>query len=343
MKPIYRLIVIIFLSQSSLVHANDYVLGDGYDVGLWNISGYTSIEVNLPNRQAANFIVDDFAIFVHGRINQYINPFFEGEYSNQSLWTEGDGVLSSGAGHVVLERLYNDIYFTDALSLRFGKMLAPVGEWNLIHAAPLVATTIRPLTTYINFSEFATGISLNYVEEQRSLLPSVSVYYQPDEEFLPKPLTSRPYRYKNISGIQLVYAHDLDWRAAFSMQHAELVNRNERQNLFSWDGRYDFDIFSVETQVSYNQIYGNQNRQRNNEWGGYLQLSVPITEDWSLVGRGESFTARDAKTSQQNAVLGINYRPNAALVWKLEYLLVDGNTTGTPLNEGIYTSVGVMF
>lgn len=342
MKPIHRLIVAIFLSQSSLVHADDYVLGHGYNVGLWNISGYTSIEMNLPNRQAANFTVDDFAIFVHGRINRYVNPFVEGEYSNQSLWTEGDGVLSSGAGHFVLERLYNDILFTDALLLRFGKMLAPVGEWNQIHAAPLVATTIRPLTTYLNFSEFVTGISLNYAAEQSSLLPSVSVYYQPDEEFLPKPLTSRPYHYKNLSGFQLVYAHDLDWRAAFSMQHAELVNRNERQTLFSWDGRYDFDIFSFETQASYNQIYGNQHRQRNNEWGGYLQLSVPVMEDWSLVGRGETFTARDAKTSQQNAVFGVNYRPNAALVWKLEYLLVKG-ATGTPLNEGIYTSFGVMF
>ena len=345
MNSIYRLILVIFLSQSMPVHADDYVLGHGYDLGSWNISGYTSIEVSLPNRQAASLRVDDFAIFFHGRVNQYINPFFEGEYSDQALWTEGDGVLSSGAGHFLLERLYNDILFTDALSLRFGKMLAPVGEWNLIHAAPLVATTTRPLTTYLNFSEFVTGASLNYVAEQNSNLPSVSVYYQPEQEFLPKPLSSRPYRYKNLAGIQLVYAHDLDWRAAFSLQHAELVNRNERQTLFTWDGRYDFDIFSVETQASYNQIVGTQPRQRNNEWGGYVQLSVPITEDWSLVGRGETFTGRDAKTSQQNAVLGVNYRPNTALVWKLEYLLVEGATTGTPppLNEGLYASFGVMF
>jgi hypothetical protein len=342
MKLINRLIFLSCFSQSPVIYADDYVLGHGYDLGSWNISGYATAELNLPNRQAAQFAIDDFSIFAHGRINRYINPFIDVEYYNQPLWLEGNGVLSS-SGRFALERLYNDSYVTDALFLRIGKMLTPVGEWNLIHASPLVATTIRPLTTYINFSEFVSGMSLNYVTEQQSLLPSVIVYYQPSEELLPKTLTSRTYRYKNISGIQLVYAHDLDWRAALSIQHAELINRNEHQTLFSWDGRYDFELFSVETQASYNQIYGNQahNRLRNNEWGGYLQLSIPITDEWSLVGRGETFSARDAKTSQQNAVFGTNYRPNTAMIWKLEYLVVKGEST--VLNEGVYASFGVMF
>jgi hypothetical protein len=342
MKTIKCLIFPVFLLSSATVYADDYVLGHSYNMGVWNISGYAAIEMNFPNRNAAEFVVDDIALFIHGRINSYLNPFFEGEYTKQPIWVEGDGVFSSSAGHFELERLYNDSYFTDSSFLRYGKMLSPVGEWNLIHAAPLVATTIRPLTTYVNFSEFTTGFSLNYITEQ-SLLPSVTVYYQPGQEFLPVKQTSRPYFYKNVSGIQLVYAHDLDWRAAFSMQHAELVNRNERQTLFSWDGRYDFDVVSLETQFSYNQIYGNQqSRQRNNEWAGYLQLSVPVTEEWSLIGRGETFTPRDAKTSQQNAVFGTNYRPNQAIVWKLEYLLVKG-VSDTNLNEGIYASFGVMF
>jgi hypothetical protein len=342
MNPIHRLILLTFLAQSPIIYADDYVLGHGYDTGSWNISGYATVELNLPNKRAADFTVDDFAVFIHGRINRYVNPFFEGEYYNQRLWREGDGVLSSGTGSFALERLYNDSYFTDALFLRLGKMLSPVGEWNQIHASPLVATTIRPLTTYLNFSEFVSGMSLNYVTEHNSLLPSATLYYQPSEELLPITLTSSPYLYKNISGLQLVYARDLDWRVGFAMQHSDVINRHEHQTLFSWDGRYDFDVFSLEMQASYNRIVGNPKiRQRNDEWGGYLQLTVPVIDDWSLIGRGETFTARDAKSSQQNAVFGINYRPNAALVWKLEYLFVKGATTN--LNEGVYGSFGVMF
>jgi len=41
-------------------------------------------------------------------------------------------------------------------------MLSPVGEWNEIHAAPLVLTTVRPAVTYQNFSEYLTGGSLLY-------------------------------------------------------------------------------------------------------------------------------------------------------------------------------------
>jgi hypothetical protein len=342
MKIISRLIFLPLLLSNMAASADDYVLGHGYDVGSWNISGYGAVELNLPNRQPSELVIDDFALFIHGRINNYINPFFEGEYTNQAIWVDGDGVLSSGAGRFELERLYNDSYLADSVFLRYGKMLSPVGEWNQIHAAPLVNTTVRPLTTYVNFSEYTTGLSLNYASEHDDL-PSVILYYQPEQEFLYLKKSSRPYRFKNVSGIQLVYSHDLDWRAGFSIQHAELLNRNERQTLFSLDGRYDFDVMSLESQFSYNQIYGNQqSRQRNNEWAGYLQLNVPITEDWSLIGRGETFTPRDSNTSQQNAVFGTNYRPNSALVWKLEYLLVKGGT-GTHLNEGIYASFGVMF
>lgn len=99
----------------------------------------------------------------------------------------------------------------------------------------------------------------------------------------------------------------------------------------------------METQFSYSYIYGyQQSRQRNDEWAGYLQLNVPINEGWSLIGRGETFTPRDSKTSQQNEVFGTNYRPNNARAWKLGYLLAKGRT-GTHLNEGIYDSFGVMF
>ena len=52
------------------------------------------------------------------------------------------GCFGVGHGDAVLEalteRYYNDAYLSDDLTLRFGKMLAPVGAWNLFHAAPLV-------------------------------------------------------------------------------------------------------------------------------------------------------------------------------------------------------------
>ncbi len=59
---------------------------------------------------------------------------------------------------LVLERLYIEYAFGDALRLRAGRFLTPVGQWNEIHAEPLTWTARRPLTTYRPFAKSMTGI-----------------------------------------------------------------------------------------------------------------------------------------------------------------------------------------
>lgn len=56
-----------------------------------------------------------------------------------------------------VERLYGEYFFSDALRLRVGRFLTPVGQWNERHAEPLTWTTLRPLTTYRAFAKSSTG------------------------------------------------------------------------------------------------------------------------------------------------------------------------------------------
>ena len=58
------------------------------------------------------------------------------------------------------ERLYGDFTLCDALNVRVGKFLTPVGRWNVIHAQPLVWTTSRPLATLLPFDPHTTGAML---------------------------------------------------------------------------------------------------------------------------------------------------------------------------------------
>ena len=60
-----------------------------------------------------------------------------------------------------VERMYADFFASDALVLRVGKFLTPVGRWNEIHADPLVWTTSRPTITFRPFSEDTTGLMLH--------------------------------------------------------------------------------------------------------------------------------------------------------------------------------------
>jgi len=322
--------------------ADSYTLGNGYNIGSWNLSGYSSIELHAPTQQQQkiSLALDEIAVFGQARFYQYLNPFFEIEYASQPIFTEGKGIFSK-AGRFDLERLYNDARVTDELTFRLGKMLAPVGEWNQIHANPLVATETRPLTTFLNFSEFISGISLNYNPESE-WLPEMKFYYQPWTELVPKNIKTRPVRYKNVSGIHLQYGDEFSGQIALSIQHAELTTRKERQTVYTMDGIYAFDWVKLSSQIFYASVYGAEiKRRRNHEWVGYLQLVAPITERWSLVGRGETFTQRDAIESQQNAVFGVNYRTQTTVVWKLEYVLHRGANLG--INEGVFGSFGMMF
>jgi len=321
--------------------ANPYTLGNGYNIGRWNFSGYTSSGLFVPVQPQglAELKIDDLAIFAQAKLHRYINPFIEVEYANQLLWAEKQGAFSS-TGDFILERLYNDMYWGNGVILRWGKMLAPVGEWNQIHANPLVATTIRPLTTYFNFSEFISGLSLNYVSQFR-WLPSVQLYYQPWREWLPEPLASHPVRYNEVSGINLKYGDEFSGQLGLSIQHAVLSHRSEQQIRFGLDGFYDFNWVKLRSHVFYTTISGTRQRQRNQEWGGYLQLLIPVSEQFNAVIRGESVTQRNQLKSHQNAVFGLNYRPDDAIVWKVEYAISQGAKLA--IREGLFASFGVIF
>lgn len=54
-------------------------------------------------------------------------------------------------------RLYGEYTVSDALRLRVGRFLTPIGVWNESPAEPLTWTPVRPLTTYRSFAKSATG------------------------------------------------------------------------------------------------------------------------------------------------------------------------------------------
>ena len=141
--------------MSTLCQAAGYRLGQGLQAGDFLFSGYGNFVAEEPRRHADKWTVDELSLFVNGAIDRWLNPFVEAELSSTTLIQEGGG--RDTFGRLVLERAYDDLYLTGADTLRLGKMLSPVGDWNLIHAAPLVPTIVRPLTTFHGFSEYSTA------------------------------------------------------------------------------------------------------------------------------------------------------------------------------------------
>lgn len=323
-------------------HAADYQLGEGYNLGLLNVSGYSNLVLNVPNAGATQLIMDDLSVFLSGRFNRYLNPFVEFELIGAPIFVEHRGFLNSGMPRLVMERAYNDVYISDEFALRVGKMLSPVGEWNTIHAAPLVWTTIRPLTTYYNFSEFASGVSLLY-NDANGQLPDVQIYYQPSDEFFRQPYSVKQFRYQHVGGMSVAFTSELEKRLGFSMQHAENSDTGAHQLLVALDGRITIDAFSLESQLTHTSIIkqGTTLLTRQNEWGGYLQAIYALNTQWSVVSRGEVFQSRYQQKTSNNVLLGVVYRPVTAVSFKTEYV----ETFGPQLDfsRGFYASMAVLF
>lgn len=340
---LYRFILAVFMLTNSFTSCAEHQNPNQYsNLDTWKIDSYTTITLKLPteNFSTSEFELDEFALLGQANISAYINPFFEVEFSNQPLWEKEHGVISH-LGHFDLERLYNEFHITNKFKLRIGKVLAPVGEWNQAHADPLIESINRPLTTYWNFSEFISGLSMLYKTES-SLLPNVHLYYQPWKELLPKTLKNRATRYQNVKGLNLNYGDDFLGQVGLSVQHADLTTRNESQTLYSIDGQYDFGILKINSQVSYIVITGTEKmRKRNYERAGFLQFVLPIKEGWAGVIRGETFLHRDSIKSQKTILFGVNYRPNNAVAWKFEYVSHYGEKL--KIQQGFYGSFGIMF
>lgn len=328
-------------STSGPVAADEgYELGRGLNLGPLNIAGYSSVAVNLPTQAQKSLSLDDLSLFVTGHFGRLINPFTEAELTDLAIWHGGHLQGDRGDGEVVLERLYNDSYLSDSLTLRLGKMLSPVGEWNVIHAAPLVLTTVRPAVTYRNFSEYTTGASVLYTDPNRTF-PDLQLYYQPTGEFSERPAGLTVHQYKSVEGAHLSYPLGLLDKIGVSFQQSKDVNGID-QSLYGADFHYTINRLTLQGEATYSDISNRGTTgARDVEWGAYTAAAYAVTDQWSAYGWYEIFADRTAPSTAHDVLFGFSYRPHPAIVFKIEYLQ---NLSGHPVNPtGLFASWSVLF
>ncbi len=322
-------------------HADgDYQLGHGLDLGPFNFAGYSDLVANLPQQGQKSLVLNDLSLFVTGHIGRFFNPFTEAELTNFDIARSGPLGPDRGQGEFVLERLYNDAYLTDSVTFRLGKMLAPVGEWNVIHAAPLVLTTVRPAVTYRNFSEYATGVSVLY-SDPTARLPDVQLYWQPSGEFSERPSSITFHQYKEVEGAHISFPIGLLDKVGISFQQSKDV-RGFDQSLYGLDFHYTVGKLTLTGEATYSDISNAAALQaRDSEWGAYAAASYALTDRWSVYGWYEGFADRTAPSAAHDLLFGLAYKPEPAIVFKLEYLQ---NIGGQPVNPtGLFASWSVLF
>jgi hypothetical protein len=158
-------------SWSSPVGALSYTPGRGFRVGDTGLTlgGYSNLTLLRDEGKPARLSLEDLSLFVIYEPIQRLRFFSELEYADV-FDVDDQGHVESREESASVERMYLDVEVSDAVNLRGGIFLTPVGRWNMIHAAPLVWTTSRPLTTERPFDPNVTGVVLS-----GSLFPSSGI------------------------------------------------------------------------------------------------------------------------------------------------------------------------
>jgi hypothetical protein len=340
--PFPVVIVIWLLLQANPARGDDeaqpsYRLGGGYalgDSGL-RLGGYANAEVMAAGKKPWQFQVNDLSLFVSWDKNSWLRFFSELELADALTAGQNQG-LGTSQTHFESERFYFDGLVNDKLTVRVGKFLTPIGQWNVLHAAPLVWTTYRPVATENLFSTHVSGLMLHGVLPFADRQLEYAVYGDVTEPIDPH-LSDNPF--KDAFGAHLRYQWNdqLQFGVSFTNFLLQQVQSN-RYSLAGFDGLWQYRKYEIRSEIVY-RSHGSHPNDKS-LWQGYLQGVAPLSRHWFLVGRYEAFQQTFDNTGHAG-VMGLAYRPSPPIVWKLEYRTGANNDKLAP--DGLAASFAVLF
>jgi hypothetical protein len=323
-------------ADDNLLSDVDYRLGDGLKLGNTGISlgGYATASYQDAPNTASRIALDDLSLFVwwqgEGRWKFFSELDFENLLASSSAGQEGQD------DYLAIERLYLDYDISDMATIRIGKVLTPIGRWNLIHAAPLVWTTSRPLTTTRPFPTNVTGLMLYGTLPVQSYGVDYTLYASKGDEIRPNPALDPFYE---VFGAHVVVPFSTEGQIGFSYANFEQETaQDEKRRLLGLDFVWSRNRYEISAEAIYRF---SDNGNLWDEKGIFGQLVVPLTEKAYAVGRYEYFHSALETQATQLVTIGLNYRYTPAVVLKAEWVGSKNNDIGAP--EGFLASLNILF
>jgi len=308
--------------------------------------GYLDARYSDPDKGNAVLQLRDLSLFLSANLGDRWQFFSETELG-EALTLDHDGLSTEGAD-IDLERLYLDYRAAPDWSMRIGKFLTPVGQWNLVHADPLVWTVSRPLTTAAAFPRHATGIMLHgnralgyngfdyslYLDATNSLDPSERRERAFTE--VPEDADNPRNAFDWATGLQLRYrSADDRLQAGLSAVRFRLDGSRDERDLIGMDLHWT----SGRTELSSEAIY--RRGDGNDEWGGFLQLLLPLGPNWYATGYYERYKPAVRDQAANIHVLGLAWQVSPAM--KLKFERRDGHNNSTVAPDAWLASFAMMF
>ena len=303
-------LVFVFL-LSSLFAKDDYVLGEGYQVGDLPIyvGGYFSLDYQKKDERD-RFRVDDIAFLSYGGTNTF-SYMFELEFKELYVKTDDNGVKTTTKNEkLYVERMYVDYNINDNYQLRLGKYNSPIGFWNLMPINVLRETSSSPLVIDVIFPKFTTGIDVGYNSFEDGEI-KVDLIFQDNST-----IDDEYNNYDVVKHYGVGISYELD-NYTFKANLGYFANRNKDDYTYALlSARYEDDNYQFLAEV------GAQRSEYNeHNYAGYVQGLYRFSEQHIGIIRLESFEIERQNLDDAIAIFGYTYRPLYPIALKSEYQL----------------------
>lgn len=299
---------------------------DGFALG-----GYSSAGVEIPRNQTANAFVNEISLFVTWDNATRVKFFGEFELESPLRWNHSQGLTTRDA-YFDLERFYVDYNLSETLNLRAGRFLTPAGRWNLIHAAPLVWTSSRPVVTELLFPSSINGLMLygsvpyqDYAFEYTLFAEAMKDQVEENDETI----------YKHVHGARFT----LNAPVNVGITLASLQEDAPLSPTYRLIG-LDFVTHLGNWELSGEGFYRETNKGKQAGSGAYLQSAYHLGNEWYWLTRLETFE-HPAYGSAERWVLGATKRVKPNQLLKFEFVGGSGDLPEAP--RGFISTFAVLF
>jgi len=290
----------------------EYTLGNGFTLSdALKIGAYFSTEYEIGDDERS-FKIDDIAILAYGELYPTLTYLAELEAVNfYSHNFENEIEEHNTEFHI--ERLYLDYRHSDLVGVRAGKLITPIGYWNLEPINVLRDTTSNPYYAQNMFPRFVSGVDVSgylptfdsttyhlFAQKNRDL----------DEEYI-------NIANEHFFGLSIDHELSMDWMVGGSV--GQFVTQSDDQyDFIQMHIKYDGYPFTIRAEGILRFCDYDDSRT---EYSGaaYVQGLYRYAPEHAIVSRYEYYSDDGLDVEDNVFLLGYSYRPIFPVSLKAEY------------------------
>ena len=328
--------IILLTSLASLLPQCKPVFAD--DAPRWTdgfrVDGYASAGITLDRSQTAQAALNEISLLTTWNGDSRWSFFSELELENPLSWNDSEQFRINHS-RLDLERFYFDYNFSEKVNFRAGRFLTPNSRWNLLHAAPLVWTSTRPLTTS---RLFPTGTNGAMAFGAIPFMDGAFEYKVFAELLEDQDIEEKELEFEHVRGARFSYKNQSD--VGISLSSFREKNIDAEYYMLG----LDFVTHLNTIEISGEAFQRFDKRDKDGGSGAYLQSAVPLNKlglsDWYWITRLETFQRPD-EGSFERWLLGATWRVKRSQLLKFEFTGGSGDQPDSP--RGFLTSFALFF